>query len=291
MSSIIELTKANDQEEGGIMLQVSKQKRIGDSLAKFWNNKKNYSKQIIALEDVHGKNHTVLKNIEIAYHNMGTENIKDYLHDSSIPSYARLIYFLIWINIERVEIYNFMKKSNEIKYYISANILDFNVPNNRILEALQIAPSTLNDDIIKLENLKILSRKIRQEKITSKDRRFSIDIKALKRYMTNDSDELDDLNFIKSFKRDFLQLRKILLYRILTIVNPGFKRGFTFQKLLKYQHKTLNMNVSEQLYKKNEDYEGYYVDQYTGEFIRNPLPEIQEIRRKSILDFVAGIKA
>ena len=255
--------------------------RQKESYARFYKSMKKYSSLICEVEDHVGVKHQVIKGYEIEYHNIGKDEIKQYFLDSHICSYVRLCYYLLMRHIIKVVI----RDNNGQKvtyYYLSSSILDFNISNEELINALDISSSTLNEDIVMLESLGIISRKIIQESLTNKKRHFSIDINKLMNFMLKNEEELYDSSLVKCLKHEYLQVRKIILYRILTIVRPGFKRGFEFQKFLKYQCEKLNLKINYIIYKKKSSFEGYHIDPDSGEMIHDPLESEKEAKRLAL---------
>ena len=203
-------------------------------------------------------------------------NIDDYFKDSHIVTYARIIYFLLKKNIVKIELMD--EKGNKInKYYISPSILDFNINNSEIMAELNIkSSSTLNDDLIYLENMEIISRQVYQKSVTSKKRHFSIDINKLMNFMVNQNNDLFDFEVVSYLKKEDLQIRKIILYRLLTIVRPGFKRGFEFQKFLHHQNEKLKLKTSSIIFKKKSTFNSYLIDPDSGEIRIEPSREAKE---------------
>lgn len=243
--------------------------RQKESYSRFYKVMKKYYPNIIELDDADGRKHKVIKGYEVEYHNIGKDEIKLYYLDSHVCSYVRLCYYLLMKHIIKICIRD-NNGQKIIKYYLSPSILDFNISNEELINALDISSSTLNEDIVMLETLGIISRKIIQESATNKKRHMSIDINKLMNFMLKNEEELYDSSLVKRLKHEFLQIRKIILYRILTIVRPGFKRGIDFQKFLKYQKEKLDLKTNFIIYQKKSSFEGYHIDPDSGEMIPNP---------------------
>lgn len=251
------------------MKHLPNEVRQKESYSHFYKTMKKYSPLICEVEDHVGQKHKVIKGYEIEYHNIGKDEIKLYYLDSHVCSYVRLCYYLLMKHIIKV-CYRDNNGQKIMKYYLSPSILDFNISNEELINALDISSSTLNEDIVMLETLGIISRKIIQESATNKKRHMSIDINKLMNFMLKNEEELYDSSLVKRLKHEFLQIRKIILYRILTIVRPGFKRGIDFQKFLKYQKEKLDLKTNFIIYQKKSSFEGYHIDPDSGEMIPNP---------------------
>lgn len=262
--------------------------RQKESYSSFYKVMKKYYPNIIELDDADGRKHKVIKGYEVEYHNIGKDEIKLYYLDSHVCSYVRLCYYLLMKHIIKICIRD-NNGQKIIKYYLSPSILDFNISNEELINALDISSSTLNEDIVMLETLGIISRKIIQESTTNKKRHMSIDINKLMNFMLKNEEELYDSSLVKHLKHEFLQIRKIILYRILTIVRPGFKRGIDFQKFLKYQKEKLDLKTNYIIYQKKSSFEGYHIDPDSGEMIPDPSKSEIEANllafRKKIISF------
>ena len=262
--------------------------RQKESYAQFYKNMKKYSSMIIEVSDKNGKKHKIINGYEVAYHNMN-RNIDEYFTDSHVVTYARVLYFILKKNIVKIELID--DKGNTItKYYISPSILDFNINNAEIMSALNIkSSSTLSDDLVYLETLGIISRQIYQESVTSKKRHFSIDINKFMNFMINENNDLFDFDVICYLKKEDLQIRKIILYRILTIVRPGFKRGFDFQKFLHNQKEKLSLKTSSIIFKKKSTYNSYLIDPNSGEIRIEPSREYKEKLGLKFKKFISNL--
>lgn len=258
------------------MKHLPNEVRQKESYSHFYKTIKKYSPLICEVEDHVGLKHKVIKGYEVEYHNIGKDEIKLYYLDSHICSYVRLCYYLLMKHIIKVCIRD-NNGQKIIKYYLSPSILDFNISNEELINALDISSSTLNEDIVMLETLGIISRKIIQESSTNKKRHMSIDINKLMNFMLKNEEELYDSSLVKCLKHEFLQIRKIILYRILTIVRPGFKRGYDFQKFLKYQKEKLDLKTNYIIYQKKSSFEGYHIDPDSGEMI----PDSSELEKEA----------
>lgn len=242
---------------------------------------------VVTIYDANSKRYDVVKNIEVAWHNVGIEKMRKIWVNKEIETYVRVFYFLIYKNMTKIEYIN-KKGKKESKYFISPTIFSFNIKNGLICKCLGICMSSLNEAFTKIEQYKVLGRYTEQEDVDGCTRKMAMDPFIIQSLMCDENNDVKSFREALKYKKKNLQLKKILIKGFFTIVKAGFSRSSkSFQQFIKNQNERLNLPFDYFDFGSGTINPEYEYDPGTGEFKKKIEPNIE--KAKVIDEFINDV--